>query len=119
MKLTRESVGLAIRTAREQAGLTLRDLAGATGISHALLGRTELGERDVGYLELLDIAAALRVDEPTLREYAKTFERDGLAGKRQEQRQLARDLNALQREAIGTLIGLENGLPARVSESGR
>lgn len=112
MKLTRESVGLAIRTAREAAGLTLRDLAGVTGISHALLGRSELGERDVGYVEMLDIAAALHVEEAVLREYAKTFERDGLAAKRQEQRQLVRDLNALQREAIGTLIGMENGAPS-------
>lgn len=111
MKLTRESVGLAIRTAREQAGLTLRDLAGVTGISHALLGRTELGERDVGYLELLDIAAALKVDEPVLRELAQTFERDGLAARRHEQRQLARDLNQLQREAIKSLVSVENALP--------
>jgi transcriptional regulator with XRE-family HTH domain len=100
MKLSRASVGFAIRAARDAAGLTLRDLAGLTGISHTLLGRTELGERDVGYLELLAIAEAVKLDELTLREYAKTFERDGLP----EQRQIVRDANRLQRLAIEALV---------------
>jgi transcriptional regulator with XRE-family HTH domain len=105
MKLSRTSVGLAIRAAREAACLTLKDLAALSGVSFSLLSRTELGERDVGYLELLAIAEALRTDELTLREYAKTFEREGLP----EKRQMVRDLNRLQRQAIGALIELAAG----------
>ena len=105
LKLSRTSVGLAIRAAREAAGLTLKDLAATSGVSFSLLSRTELGERDVAYLEVLTIIETLKIDESQLREYAKTFEREGLPANRQ----MARDLNKLQRRAIESLIELQAG----------
>jgi transcriptional regulator with XRE-family HTH domain len=106
MKLSRPSVGLAVRAAREAAGLTLKDLAGMTEIPVYLLSRTELGERDLGYTELLAVIDAVKIDEIVLRDFAATFERDGVA----EKRQVVRDLNELQREAIAALIGTRAGL---------
>ncbi len=106
---------MAVRAAREAVGLTLRDLAAVTSISHALLGRTELGERDLGYAEMLSIALALKTDERTLREFAMTFQRDGV----QEARQQMRDLNKAQRRAIEALIATDNGLPVLDVETER
>ena len=101
--LSRAAIGLAIRGAREAAGLSLRRLAAEAGISPALLSRTELGERDVGYVELLSIAETLKIDEQTLRQFALTFERERLPHRQEK----IRKLNALQREAVATLIELE------------
>lgn len=112
---SREAIGMAVRAAREAAGLTLRDLAAVTSISHALLGRTELGERDLGYAEMLSIAIAVNATEQTLREFAMTFQRDGI----QEARQQMRDLNKAQRRAIEALISHDNGMPVLDEGAGR
>jgi transcriptional regulator with XRE-family HTH domain len=104
MKLSRTSVGLAVRAAREAAGLTLKDLAGTTGITTSSLSRSENGERDLAFTEVLAIAEALRVDAETLRTLAETFERAGAPEKQSARAELSRDLNELQRMAIEAAI---------------
>lgn len=108
MKLSRASIGLAVRAAREAAALTLNDLAGLTGLTQSTLSRTELGERDVAFAEVLAIAKAVKIDLEALLTLAETFERDGaatnLAQKRSAKDQLARDMNELQRLAIEAAI---------------
>ena len=108
MKLSRASVGLAVRAAREAAGLTLNDVAGMTGMTQSTLSRTELGERDLAYTEILGIAEVAKIDVEALRTLAETFERDGdaemHATKQRAKNQLAHELNDLQRLAIETAI---------------
>lgn len=100
MKISRTAIGIAIRTVREAAGMTLKDLAKVSGISFSLLSRTELGDRDVSYVEMLSILQALNVRELTLRRRAEMIEQKGLS----QIRQRVRDLNRQQREAIHNLI---------------
>ena len=104
MKLTRTSLGLAVRAARGAAQLTLSDLAAATELTVSSLSRTEHGERDLGFGEASLIAEALKIDVETLRSLAETFERAGAADKKSASADLARDLNELQRVAIEAVI---------------
>lgn len=104
MKLTRTSVGLAVRAAREAAGFTLNDLAGMTGITLSTISRSETGQRDLAFTEFISIAQALKIDAETLRSLAETFERAGVSETQRKRDQLSRDLNDLQRLAIETAI---------------
>lgn len=105
-------MGLAIRTSRDAASLTLNDLASLTGLTQSTLSRTELGERDVAFTEILAIAEAVNIDVEALRTLAETFEREGAAANMAEKKsakvQLARDMNQLQRLAIESAIELRS-----------
>ena len=104
MRLSRVSVGLAVRAAREAAGFTLADLANFTQISVASLSRSENGLRDMGFAEIAAVADAVRIDIEQLRSLAETFER-AESGKTAERRsRLTDDLNELQRLAVEAAI---------------
>ncbi len=51
-----------IRSLREKAGMTQRDLADALGREHGMVGRIELGERRVDIIEVFDVFEALGAD---------------------------------------------------------
>jgi transcriptional regulator with XRE-family HTH domain len=51
-----------IRSLREKAGMTQRDLATALGREHGMVARIELGERRVDMIEAFDVFEALGVD---------------------------------------------------------
>ena len=51
-----------IRSLREKAGMTQRDLAEALGREHGMVARIELGERRVDMIEALDLFEALGAD---------------------------------------------------------
>ena len=104
MKLSRASVGLAVRAAREAARLTLNDLAPMAGMTITSLSRSENGLRDIEFAEVVAIANAAKIDIETLRTLAETFERAGAAKKVQRKSALAKDLNDLQRLAIEATI---------------
>ena len=59
-------VGLRIRKAREEAGLTQQELALLCGISTSALSLIETGKRDLRVSSLFRIAAALRVSASAL-----------------------------------------------------
>lgn len=101
MKLSRASVGLAVRAARESARLTLNDLAQMTGITAASLSRSENGLRDIEFVEAVAIATAVKIEVETLRTFAETYELAGVAQKKSE---LEKDLNDLKRAAIEAAI---------------
>ncbi|MFO1486416.1 MAG: helix-turn-helix transcriptional regulator [Verrucomicrobiaceae bacterium] len=63
-----------IRSLREKAGMTQRDLAEALGREHGMVARIELGERRVDIIEAFDVFEALGADpaEETL-ELMKKF----------------------------------------------
>jgi transcriptional regulator with XRE-family HTH domain len=104
MKLSRTSLGLAVRAARDAAKMTIGDLATATDISHTLLSRSENGLRDLSFTEVEAIAAAVKIGPEDLRTLAETFERAGAHEKQQNITQLQRDLNELQRKAVEAAI---------------
>jgi transcriptional regulator with XRE-family HTH domain len=58
---TLASIGERMRSARDRAGLTLDQLAEATGLSKAHLSRLESGERQPSVAALLDLSGALGV----------------------------------------------------------
>jgi transcriptional regulator with XRE-family HTH domain len=51
-----------IRSLREKAGMTQRDLAEALGREHGMVARIELGERRVDMIEAFDVFEALGAD---------------------------------------------------------
>lgn len=104
MKLSRTSLGLAVRAARDAAGLNLEQLAERTGITVSTLSRSERGERDITYTEVLALAEAIDVDVESFRTLAETFERGGAAEKSRSRDELEADLVALQRQAVETAI---------------
>lgn len=107
MKLSRTSVGLAIRAAREAAGLTLKDLSGLTGIVLSTLSRTETGDRDLAWTELLLVAEAVKIDPSQLHALARSIEERGAAEKQAQRNRLAEDLLELER------LGIEAAIEAR------
>ncbi len=52
--------------ARQQAGLTQRDLAALLKRPHSFVGRLEAGERRIDVIEFIEIARALDVDPQKL-----------------------------------------------------
>jgi transcriptional regulator with XRE-family HTH domain len=58
---TLASIGERLRSARDRAGLTLEQLADATGLSKAHLSRLESSDRQPSIAALLDLSAALGV----------------------------------------------------------
>ena len=108
MKLSRASVGLAVRAAREAAGMTLGDLAGAAGMTATSLSRSENALRDIEFAEIVAIADAVKIDVETIRSLAETFERAGTAAKSKSRSKLTDDLNELQRLAIEAAIEVRN-----------
>lgn len=61
MTITRAALGAAVRAARDATGLSIREMATVTNISTTALSRTENGERDVSFVELVAIAKAVRL----------------------------------------------------------
>jgi transcriptional regulator with XRE-family HTH domain len=104
MKLSRTSLGLAVRAAREAAKLTANDLARLADMDRSALSRTENGLRSLEFSEAVAIAAVVGVDVEALRTLAETFEREGVDSKRTAQREIQQDLNRLQRLAVVTAI---------------
>ncbi len=104
MKLSRASVGLAVRAAREAASLTLSDLAGAVGMTTASLSRSENGLRDLEFAEVVAIAEAVRIDVEWIQSLAETYERTDAGKKLRRKSELTEDLNDLRRLAIEAAI---------------
>lgn len=73
-------VGARIRGVREQAGLSLQDLARLCGISGPALSSIETGKRDLRVTSLLRIASALRVRPTDLLEDGERAEAQTRSG---------------------------------------
>lgn len=109
MKLSRTSLGLAVRAARKAANMTAESLSEASGIDRSALSRTENGLRSLEFSEAVTIAAILNIDVESLRTLAETFEREGAPAKRENQREIEVDLNRLQRAVVQAAIELSQG----------
>ena len=108
MKLSRISVGQALRVARDTAGLTLADLAAVTSLTTSSISRTERGERDLAYTELVEVVEALKIDVEHFRQLAESHELLGAAEKKQQIDALATDLIKLQKAALEDVIEARN-----------
>lgn len=64
------SLGGRLRTARTEAGLSIRELARLTGVSHAYLFKLEAGQKENPSAEKLQrLAEVLEIDPSTLLQY--------------------------------------------------
>lgn len=108
MKISRTSVGLAVRSARMAANLTAADLAMLTGISTSSVSRTESGQRDLEFREALAIAKVLGIEVSVLQDLSEVFEREGAGKAALRISELEHDLLQLQREAINATIALSS-----------
>ena len=97
-------MGLAVQSARNAARFTLNDLASLAGMTTSSLSRSERGERDLGFSEVVAISNAVKIDVETLRSLAETFERDGAAQAHGKLSALEKDLNELQRLAFEAAV---------------
>lgn len=58
--------GARVRAERERLGLSQEDLAGRAGLHRTYLGGIERGERNIGLLNVLRLARALRIPAAAL-----------------------------------------------------
>ena len=103
-QISRSSMGLAVRAARDAARLTLSDLSAKTGIPVSTLSRTETGQRAIEFVEAIKIAEAVHLVVNELRTLAETIEGEGGTEKSQTHGQIKKDLKELQRLAIESAV---------------
>jgi transcriptional regulator with XRE-family HTH domain len=66
------ALGIAVRTLRERRGMSQEALADAAGLHRTYVGGIERGERNVGFQNIVRVAAALAVSPGELiREYER------------------------------------------------
>ena len=66
MKRALVRFGARVRTARQAAGLSQEALADESGLHRTYVGGVERGERNIGLLNLIRLARALRVEPADL-----------------------------------------------------
>jgi transcriptional regulator with XRE-family HTH domain len=104
MRLSRRSVGLALRCARSAAELSASDLAVLVDMSASSLSRTESGQRDLEFTEALAVARVLGVPVSAFQDLVETFEREGDDPSQSRLSEIQRELIELQRQAIEVAI---------------
>jgi transcriptional regulator with XRE-family HTH domain len=62
----RHRFGLRVRQARLELGLTQRELAARSGLHPTYISSVEMGDRNIGLLNVVRIAEALEVDPAEL-----------------------------------------------------
>ena len=100
MKVSRISVGMAVRAARQAARLSLGEISEKTGISVSALSRIENGLPSLDFVEAAYLAEALNVDLEHFRALASTFEEEGLSDQAFQKKEALSALRSIQRLAI-------------------
>lgn len=115
MPISRLSIGMAMKSAREAAGMTLADISSRCGISISALSRSENGQRDIDFAEAVEFSRAVAIELDQLIDLAETFENAGVLDKLSAKENLQTELNSLRQLAIRTAIGVraKNHLPRR------
>jgi len=135
-----ETIGSALKRAREQSGLTLRDVSRACGMSVNQISQVETGRRpDPAFTTVPRIAAGLRLsldsisravgfvaDGPALRSRLSVGGRKRLAAYREleDVAEIAADVSERMRAALKTIadedvVGDEKTASAKATRSGR
>lgn len=104
MALSRVSIGLAVRSVREAASMTLDELASAAGMTASSLSRTENGLRAIEFAEVVSLAEVAGVSVEAFLDLARSFESHGVAAKSDKRGKLKADLDRLRREAIEAAV---------------
>jgi transcriptional regulator with XRE-family HTH domain len=104
MKLSRTSLGIAVKTARELQKMTLKDLAVAADLKEYSLSRSENGLRDLEFAEVVAIAQVLHVELAWIINLAENLDRSGVLEATAHKSEIKRELFALERELIEAAI---------------
>jgi transcriptional regulator with XRE-family HTH domain len=104
MALSRVSIGLAVRSVREAAVMTLDDLATAVGMTSSSLSRTENGLRAVEFAEVVRLSEVVGLPVEAFLGLAQAFENQGATAKSEKRGKLKADLDRLQREAVEAAV---------------
>lgn len=104
MNISRTSIGLAVKAARQAAHLSLSELAQKTEINISSLSRVESGLRALDFSEAIVLAKELRVNLDHFKDLAKTYEENGTVEKIIKNRDLINALKKAHQLAILTAI---------------
>jgi transcriptional regulator with XRE-family HTH domain len=100
LNISRTSVGLAVRAARNAASLSLSDTSAKTKISVSALSRIENGLRSLEFIEASQLANTLNVTLDHFCLLAAAIEKDGIADRALGQREALTSLRNIQRLAV-------------------
>ena len=111
------AIGALLRSARESAGLTQRELERASGVDQRRIAGYETGYRDMSVECLLRLVAALRADPSSLLPSPLPARRDDV---RQALRRLSADPEGMTRAGLEVIISLaRDDLRAALSAEGK
>lgn len=104
MKISRSSLGLALRAIREAARMTLKDLSASTGIAVSSLSRSENGQRDLEFAEVVQVCETVGLDVLAFRMLAESIEEAGSSDIARKGDELKSELLALQQSALEAAV---------------
>lgn len=107
MELTQ--IGFAVRTARQAARMSAKELASAIALTPAALSKIENGNQNLDFKTAIGIAHALKIDIGHLATLAEKVEDVGTETT-DVRRRLAARLKNLEKKAIQTAIALGHGI---------
>jgi transcriptional regulator with XRE-family HTH domain len=108
-----EALGALVRARRLAAGLTLRDLAGRTGVSNAYLSQLERGMHEPSLRVLHAVAGALDVPPAALLARAGVLDEDAAPGVRDTEAAILRDPELTEPHRIALLSVYRSFVPPR------
>lgn len=107
MELTQ--IGFAVRTARQAARMSAKELASATTLTPAALSKIENGHQNLDFITAIKISNALKIDVGHLAALAEKVEK--VSNESTDIRQeFALRLKALERKAVTTALALAHGV---------
>jgi transcriptional regulator with XRE-family HTH domain len=107
MELTQ--IGFAVRTARQAARMSAKELASIVTLTPAALSKIENGTQNLDFKTAINIARALKTEIGHLASLAESVEDVGIEAT-DIKRQLALRLKCLEKKAIKTAIALNHGV---------
>jgi transcriptional regulator with XRE-family HTH domain len=107
MELTQ--IGFAVRTARQAARMSAKELASATALTPAALSKIENGYQNLDFATAISIAHALKIDVGHLATLAEKVEEVSNESTDIRQ-QFALRLKAIEKKAITTALALAHGV---------
>lgn len=98
-------IGFAVRTARQAANMSAKELASAVDITPTTLSKIETGRQNLDFKMAMDIAKALNIDLTSLAILAEKVAASGIESNN-VRAALASRLKQLEKEAVETALSI-------------